>query len=35
MAARYQHITAVIQHDIATRVGGLIWPVSEGPANDK
>jgi len=35
MAARYQHITAVIQRDIATRVGGLIWPVNEGPADDK
>ncbi len=26
MAARYQHITAMIQRDIATCVGGLIWP---------
>ena len=25
MAARYQHITAAIQRDIADRVGGLIW----------
>jgi integrase len=25
MAARYQHLTATIQRDIATRVGGLIW----------
>ena len=25
MAARYQHVTATIQRDIATRVGGLIW----------
>lgn len=24
VAARYQHLTAVIQRDIATRVGGLI-----------
>ena len=26
MAARYQHLTAVVQRDIANRVGGLIWP---------
>ena len=25
MAARYQHLTAVIQDDIAARVGGLLW----------
>ena len=25
MAARYQHVTATIQRDIATCVGGLIW----------
>jgi integrase len=25
MAARYQHITAEIRHDIAKQVGGLIW----------
>ena len=31
MAARYQHVTATIQRDIATRVGGLIWE----PATDK
>jgi hypothetical protein len=35
MAARYQHVTSAIQRDIALRVGGLIWQVSEGPADDK
>jgi integrase len=35
MAARYQHATSAIQRDIALRVGGLIWQVSEGPADDK
>jgi integrase len=25
MAARYQHLTAQVRHDIAKRVGGLIW----------
>ena len=25
MAARYQHLTAPIRHDIAGRVGGLLW----------
>ena len=30
MAARYQHVTATIQRDIATRVGGLIWRPGEG-----
>jgi len=29
MAARYQHVTATIQRDIATRVGGLIWQPGE------
>jgi hypothetical protein len=29
MAARYQHVTATIQRDIATRVGGLIWQPRE------
>ena len=29
MAARYQHVTATIQRDIATRVGGLIWRPGE------
>jgi integrase len=35
MAARYQHLTAAIQRDIASRVGGLIWQASEEQANDK
>ena len=25
MAARYQHVTAVIKRDVAQRVGGLLW----------
>ena len=25
MAKRYQHITAPVRRDIATRVGGLLW----------
>jgi integrase len=25
MAARYQHLTAAIQDDVATRVGDLLW----------
>ncbi|MBM9467986.1 site-specific integrase [Nakamurella sp. YIM 132084] len=29
MAARYQHVTAHIQQDIAGRVGGLIWSRAE------
>jgi integrase len=33
MAARYQHVTAAIQRDIAGRVGGLIWEVGDGPAD--
>ncbi len=35
MAARYQHLTSAIQRDIASRVGGLIWQVNEGPADSK
>ncbi len=35
MAARYQHVTAAIQRDIAGRVGGLIWQVGDGPADDE
>ena len=34
MAARYQHITAPIQRDITSRVGGLILQVGTGPAAD-
>jgi len=33
MAARYQHVTAAIQRDVAGRVGGLIWQVGDSPAN--
>jgi hypothetical protein len=29
MAARYQHLTAVIQDDIAERVGSLLWASKE------
>ena len=35
MAARYQHITATVQRDIAGRVGGLIWQAGGEPADDK
>jgi integrase len=30
MAARYQHITGDIRHDVAERVGGLIWGSPPG-----
>jgi integrase len=33
MAARYQHVTAAVQHDVASRVGGLIWQVHKAPAD--
>lgn len=33
MAAKYQHITATIRHDIADRVDGLLWDTTE-PAVD-
>ncbi len=29
MAARYQHLTAVIQADVAEPVGGLLWGATE------
>lgn len=29
MAARYQHITAPIQRDVAQRLGGLIWRLDQ------
>lgn len=29
MAARYQHVTAVVRDDIAERVGGLLWAAIE------
>lgn len=29
MAARYQHVTAAIQTDVAERVGGLLWAANE------
>jgi hypothetical protein len=29
-AAWHQHITATIQRDIATHVGGLIWQPGDG-----
>jgi hypothetical protein len=35
MAARYQHITAPIQRDIASRVGGRIWQVSDRQADGR
>ena len=33
MAARYQHVTAAVQRDIAGRVGGLIWQASGEPTD--
>ena len=30
MAARYQHITDPIRHDVAVRVDGLIWSGADG-----
>jgi len=35
MAARYQHITAVIQRDVARRVGGLLWRQDGAGAGDE
>jgi integrase len=35
MAARYQHVTATVQRDIAGRVGGLIWQVGDSPTDTK
>jgi hypothetical protein len=35
MAARYQHITATVQRDIAGRVGSLIWQAGGEPADDR
>lgn len=34
MAARYQHLTAQVCHDIAKRIGGLLWSSDDddGPA---
>jgi integrase len=29
MAARYQHLTAAIEADVAERVGGLLWGATE------
>jgi integrase len=34
MAARYQHITATIRHDVAQRVGGLLWKPTAGPSTE-
>jgi hypothetical protein len=27
MAKRYQHLTAQVRHDVAERVGGLLWQL--------
>ena len=35
MAARYQHVTAAIQGDLAGRVGGLIWQASPDPSDSR
>jgi hypothetical protein len=29
MAARYQHVTDPIRHEVAARVGGLLWVDQE------
>jgi integrase len=29
MAARYQHVTDPIRHEVASRVGGLLWSPPE------
>jgi integrase len=29
MAARYQHVTDPIRHEVASRVGGLLWSRPE------
>jgi integrase len=29
MAARYQHVTDPIRHEVASRVGGLLWSGPE------
>lgn len=34
MAARYQHITAAIQRDVANRVGGFLWSADGGACGD-
>jgi len=31
IAARYQHITTAIRHDIAKQVGGARWPDLASP----
>jgi integrase len=31
MTARYQHITATIRHDVAQRLGGLLWEPTGNP----
>lgn len=35
MAARYQHVTAAVETDIATRVGGLIWPPDTSSKHER
>jgi integrase len=35
MAARYQHITAAVQRDVARRVGGLLWQAERSVSDDK
>lgn len=34
MAARYQHLTAAIRGDIASRIGGLLWGPDEVPPGE-
>jgi integrase len=33
MAKRYQHLTAQVRRDVATRVGGLLWQLPAEAAN--
>ena len=34
MAKRYQHVTARIRHDVAKRIGGLIWAAAKESAEE-
>jgi integrase len=35
MAARYQHLTAKVQSDVADRVGGLLWERPKEPSTGR
>jgi hypothetical protein len=34
MRRRYQHLTGRVLRDTADKVGGLLWPIATGPAED-